>query len=491
MTANFAEPKTELLNQTHPCAKVVRLAHQFFDCDVALIKLKNDDRFWFASRNAQTAEQIQEFLHPTASSDNEAHLYRLIQPLKNSNTETIGEVTIFDFDLRIFSEEEFTALSDFAMLAEQALHAEKQANELKALQDSETSYRSIVAVMDEGVVVQKEDATIVACNQTAERILGLTADQIMGRSSLDPRWRAIHEDGSPFPGETHPAVVTLQSGQSCHNVIMGVHKPNNTLTWISINAQPMFKEGATKPYGVVCTFTDITERKKVELMKNEFISTISHELRTPLTSIRGALSLLVGGIIANFPTDTMTILDIANRNCERLSNLVNDILDIDKIENNQMPFNLAPHQLGELVSQTIEANQIFANQFGVNFELKELCKAKVEVDQERLMQVLTNLLSNAAKFSPPNSTVQVTIEPKEAMVRVKVSDNGLGIPPEFHNRIFQKFAQADSSATRQRGGTGLGLSITKATIEKMGGTIGFDSISGQGATFFFDLPVLP
>jgi PAS domain S-box-containing protein len=134
----------------------------------------------------------------------------------------------------------------------------------RALYESEERYQSVIAAITEGVILQNADSVILACNQAAERLLGLTADQMMGRTSLDPRWRSIHEDGSPFPGQDHPVPVTLRTGKPQRNVVMGVHKPDGSLTWLSINSEPIFREGEPRPYAAVCTFRDITERKLAE-----------------------------------------------------------------------------------------------------------------------------------------------------------------------------------------------------------------------------------
>jgi signal transduction histidine kinase/CheY-like chemotaxis protein len=240
----------------------------------------------------------------------------------------------------------------------------------------------------------------------------------------------------------------------------------------------------------VTTIRDITERQKVERLKHEFISTVSHELRTPLTSIRGSLGLIAGGMVGEFPPQAKTMLDIAYKNSERLVLLINDILDIEKIESGQMSFNLQPLELLPLVEQALEANRAYGDQYKVKFVLgTTLPQLKVKTDSNRLMQVLANLLSNAAKFSEPGDTVVVAMARQGQDVRVSVTDHGPGIPKEFQERIFQKFAQADASSTRQKGGSGLGLSIAKAIIERSGGRIGYETASGVGTTFYFDLPV--
>ncbi len=239
----------------------------------------------------------------------------------------------------------------------------------------------------------------------------------------------------------------------------------------------------------VAIVRDITERKKIDLMKNEFVSTVSHELRTPLTSIRGSLGLLAGGVAGELSARAKPLIDIAYKNSERLVHLINDILDIEKIESGQMTFNIHPQALMPFIELALEANHAYGEQYGVKFGLvTALPGVKVSMDGDRLMQVMSNLLSNAAKFSPPNGRVDINVERRGAMIRVSVTDQGSGIPSAFRDKIFQKFSQADTSDTRQKGGTGLGLSISKAIIERMGGQLAFDAQRETGAMFYFDMP---
>lgn len=240
----------------------------------------------------------------------------------------------------------------------------------------------------------------------------------------------------------------------------------------------------------VWSFRDITERRKVERLKNEFVSMVSHELRTPLTSIKGSLGLIAGGVVGTLPPQLKSLIDIALKNSERLVLLINDILDIEKIESGKMAFHIEPFELTPLVEQAIEANRSYGEQFNVTFVFTEkLPEVKVKADSDRIMQVITNLLSNAAKFSPPNETVTVAIKRNNNnLIRLEVTDRGNGIPEAFRSRIFQKFAQADSSDTRQKGGSGLGLSICRAIIERLGGKIDFTTEINVGTTFYFDLP---
>ncbi len=244
-----------------------------------------------------------------------------------------------------------------------------------------------------------------------------------------------------------------------------------------------------QPVRAIGSMMDMTARKQVERMKDEFIATISHELRTPLTSIRGALGLIAGGVAGELPTQMRMMVEIAHKNSERLMLLINDILDIEKIASGTLVFDLRPQALTPLVEQAIEANRAYGAQFGVTFALEQtLPGSMVNVDGARLLQVFANLLSNAAKFSPPGDTVSISMARGNRAIRVAVRDHGPGIPAAFQARMFQKFAQADSSDTRQKGGTGLGLSIAKAIVEKLGGQIGFETASNVGTTFSIDLP---
>ena len=242
---------------------------------------------------------------------------------------------------------------------------------------------------------------------------------------------------------------------------------------------------------LVGSYQDITELKKVEKLKNEFISMVSHELRTPLTSISGSLSLLKSGEVTKVEPEALGLLEIAGRNSERLLLLINDLLDMEKVEAGKMDFIYTVESLPDLLTQAIEENQNYGDKYDVGFNLSgKINTVNVRVDKQRFLQVMSNLMSNAAKFTRQGTNVEISTSLLgQGMVQVSVLDYGDGIPEEFTSKIFNKFSQADSSDTRKRGGTGLGLSITKSIIEKMGGTITFDSIKGEGTIFYFTLPV--
>jgi signal transduction histidine kinase len=226
------------------------------------------------------------------------------------------------------------------------------------------------------------------------------------------------------------------------------------------------------------------------LAKGQFIANVSHELRTPLTAIIGALGMIESYPPSGMPAQTMTLIDMAYQNGKRLSVLINDILDFEKLNANRMEFHLQPVPLTPFLERALELNHSYAENYSVTFKLEPpASEVAIIADEHRLMQVMTNLLSNAAKHSPKGEQVLVSARASEGKVRVAVSDRGAGVPENFRANIFEKFAQAKSSSTDKANGTGLGLAISKAIIDKMGGTIGFDSVVGHGATFYFDLPL--
>ena len=227
------------------------------------------------------------------------------------------------------------------------------------------------------------------------------------------------------------------------------------------------------------------------LAKGQFIANVSHELRTPLTAIVGALSLVESGAPENIPPQTMKLIEMAYQNGKQLSTLINDILDFEKLNAGGMTFHCRPMALMASIRNALELNQSYAERYHVAFVLENTLpeETRVFADGQRLLQVMANLLSNASKHSPAGENVMISLRRMDSRLRVAIRDRGPGIPEAFREHIFEKFAQADDSSTNKDSGTGLGLAISKAIIEGMGGTIGFDSRAGQGATFYFDLPL--
>ncbi len=239
---------------------------------------------------------------------------------------------------------------------------------------------------------------------------------------------------------------------------------------------------------LVLVARDMSYRSEVDRMKREFVSTVSHELRTPLTSIRGSLRLIEAGVVGVVPPEMVNLVGVASRNVERLVRLINDILDLEKIEGGQMDLRREPIDPMVLATATMEALKATADEAGVSL-VGRPCENRRSMsgDFDRLTQVLTNLISNAVKFSPPGSQVSVSCMTGRDRVRLSVTDAGPGIAEADHDRVFAKFQQLDQSDTRQKGGTGLGLAISKAIVEEHGGQIGLISAPGQGTTFWFEI----
>jgi PAS domain S-box-containing protein len=353
------------------------------------------------------------------------------------------------------------------------------------LRDSETRSRTIIDTAVDAFITIDDMGRIERVNPAVQKLFGYSPEELLGenvRILMPSPTREEHDSYLKNYRETRIAkvigigreVVALRKDGTCFPAELAVSE--------------MFLGG--KPYfsGVI---RDISDRKRVERLQSEFISTVSHELRTPLTSIRGSLGLLSGGMLGELPEEAAEYVDIALNNSDRLVRLINDILDIEKIQSGVVELRSSTTELGPAVQAAAQANAGFASSHQVVLQVCESIPAgEVLVDPDRLSQVFANLISNAVKFSPPQGLVKLSVEKKGRWFRVSVSDQGPGIPKEFESRIFTRFAQADASNTRQKGGTGLGLSITKALVEKMGGRIGFYAGESGGSVFFFDLPYL-
>jgi signal transduction histidine kinase len=222
-------------------------------------------------------------------------------------------------------------------------------------------------------------------------------------------------------------------------------------------------------------------------MKSEFISIVSHELRTPLTSIRGSLGLLAAGVFKNKPESAQQMLDIAAHDTERLVRLVNDILDLERLDSHKVNLVKQCCDAAKLMQQSVETLQSLAVKGDITLSV-EPTSVQVWADGDQIMQTLVNLVSNAIKFSPPETTVTLSVQDEADQVLFQVQDQGCGIPADQLNTIFGRFQQVDASDARQKGGTGLGLAICKSIIQQHGGKIWAESILGEGSSFSFTLP---
>lgn len=265
--------------------------------------------------------------------------------------------------------------------------------------------------------------------------------------------------------------------------------PDRTVHYVASRAKIVYE--GNEAVSMIGTCWDISERKRSEKVKTEFVSTVSHELRTPLTAITGALGLAVSGAICVLPDNLKHVLDIAYKNAQRLKLLINDLLDMDKLLAGKLEFHCEVQPLMPLVERAVMENRAYADQMQVNFVVEPTqLSPRVNVEDIRFLQVMANFLSNAAKFSRPNTDVHIGVDIIDDYVRVSVMDSGVGLDDESKSHMFEKFYQADSSDTRKKGGTGLGLAITKEIVERMNGRIGFVSVLGEGSTFYAEFPVI-
>ena len=334
------------------------------------------------------------------------------------------------------------------------------------------------------VIEWTTDFEVVNWNPAAEKIFGYTKSEALGKHGTE---LLVPDTARAAVDEVWAALLTQKGGLQSSND--NITKDGRTISCEWYNTPLVNEQGQV--IGVASLAQDITERKKVEQMQNDFISTVSHELRTPLTSIRGAMEILTGGVLQTGSDEYKHVLEIAKNNAGRLLLLINDILDIQKIESGKMEFNFQSVEVQPFLAQAVEANHAYAKQHGVHYQLHNGQEALIaRADPDRLMQVMNNLLSNAAKFSHPGQNVEIEAHKHDGMARITVIDHGWGISDEFVEHVFERFARADSSNTRQTGGTGLGLSIVKNIIEQHDGKVTFETQPGRGTRFYVDLPLV-
>jgi PAS domain S-box-containing protein len=369
--------------------------------------------------------------------------------------------------------------------------AEKKLREssrlLGTVMNSTTSFVHVRDLEGRYLYVNKEYETVFHC--TNEDVTGKSYADVLPLELAQRVWeseRAIIETGTTLHTET---IVQREDGPHVYLVIRS----------------PLLDENGVVA-GTCGVGLDITQNKRLEKemasalaslrtmdrIKTEFVSTVSHELRTPLTSIRGSLGLLEAGVLGELPVKALDMIKVANKNSQRLITLVNDILDMDKLLSGKMTMLSELVNFSEIVTQAVEANAAYAANYQVRFAVSpDTVSSTVMVigDANRLMQVMTNLLSNAAKFSHPGDIVTIRQIKLDTFLRVEVEDRGEGIPIAFQPRIFEAFSQADSANTRRQGSTGLGLNISKKLIQKMGGEVGYITEINCGTTFWFTVPL--
>jgi PAS domain S-box-containing protein len=357
---------------------------------------------------------------------------------------------------------------------------------LRRERDLAARQEAIFAAARDGMLVINASGNIESLNPAAAGMFGYAAEKLLGRDV--GMLFEVAPDRSLVETFLRRQAARAEARADEVQDFVG-QRQDGSLFPVAVSVSPVHLEGGMRFLAIA---RDVTERMAVNRMKSEFVSTVSHELRTPLTSISGSLGLIAGGAAGALPERAQRLVEIARSNCARLIRLINDILDIEKIESGKVHFDIRPLTLPALLAQAVDANHEFAAGHSVTIEVEPITDgATVLGDEDRVMQVITNLLSNAVKFSPEGSVVRVSARPLDRCYRVSIADEGPGISEEFRARIFTKFAQADASDTRAKGGTGLGLSIAREIVERLGGALSFDSTPGDGATFHVDLPAVP
>jgi two-component system sensor histidine kinase VicK len=357
--------------------------------------------------------------------------------------------------------------------AEEALHLATRQREL------------ILDSVGDGIYGMDLDGRLTFINKTAAQLLGYTPEQMTGRD-VHELIQHSHADGTPCTKATSLIYQSMCRREQIRTRDEVFWRSDGTAVPVEYSASPLIENGQVS--GMVVAFQDVSERRRLEKMKDEFISTVSHELRTPLTSLRASLGLISSGSLEKRPEKQRQMVDMAIGNCDRLVQLVNGILDFNRMEKGQLPFNRQPVEALYLLRRAAQASQATATKAHINFRI-EAPAISVMADEKRVLQVLNELISNAIKFSPPETLIRLVAHPSGPNeVCFHVQDQGRGIPLEKLDRIFDRFQQGDGSDTRDLGGTGLGLALCRSIIEQHGGHISAQSQPGKGCRLLFTLP---
>ena len=394
-------------------------------------------------------------------------------PIVTPDGHAVGTLCVLDHRPRRLTAEQRHAITALGRQVEYQL----QLRHSPARHEREESFRRLSSATSEGLTIVVDDR-IMEANNAFVRLFGYDSSEILRRPLTDfiaPESRETAQRLVATPPEKPHDLRGRRRDGSTFDVEI-------TIKRITYRDRP----------ALGCILRDITERKEIDRLKSEFVSIVSHELRTPLTSMRGSLGLMEAGAAGELPPKARELARIARQNADRLIRLINDILDLEKIEAGKIQLQIAALDPAELLEATIAELRGMAMLYKVALETRVDCREPVAGDRDRVVQVLTNLLSNAIKFSPEGGTVTASLSAgQNGFIRFGVRDQGQGIAPEQQSRLFTPFEQLEAANTRRRGGTGLGLAISRSLVEQQGGRIGVESAVGKGSEFWFELPLVP
>jgi signal transduction histidine kinase len=506
--------------------RLAHIAHHMLHTPTALVSLVDSDRQWFKSRigldTAETPRKWSLCSHAVAAKDvlvvpdarNDLRFsdnplvtgppgirFYVGAPLITADGFALGTICALDYAPRPTTGPEdigcLRLLADCVVFAlEQRMAVRDLAARERALLEKSELLQTTINAAGQGISAFDADLKLVSRNDKFLELLDLPPELGNLGTPFEAISAAVAKYGGYGSGDPDAWVVARSEA-----VRRG--RPHR-LEIIRGDGHVIEVRGFPVPGGGrVTTYTDITEQRRhadelqrqlaereaIVRMKDEFVATVSHELRTPLTALSGALGLLESGQAGPLPHPADDMVAMAHKSSQRLIKLVGDIFDIEKLESGSARFHIAPYRLAPLVEQAVAQTKPIAEMFYVTFELRMMAPdAMALVDPDRCIQAVTNLLSNAAKFSPPGKKVRVTVDRCDGRVRLSVTDRGPGIPLEFRQRVFERFAQADSSDKRRFGGSGLGLTIVKQIVENLNGTVDFETEAARGTTFHIYFP---
>lgn len=492
---------------------ITLLASRICRTPMALITLINEDRQWFKSKvglaGTETPRELAFCAHaivepdkvltvvdarvddrfsanPVVTGDPHVRFYAGA-PLVSADGHALGTLCVIDREPRHLEPEQKDALlalsrQVMALLEERRTSAALR-GAMQALTRSEALFREAYENAPIGIALVSPEGEWLRVNQSLCDMLGYPAGDLTRTT-----FQAITH---PEDLESDLLLVRRMLTREIRTYQMEkryLHRTGHAV-WAHLSVSLVWDK--QKPLYFISQIQDITERKNIERGKSEFLTMVSHELRTPVTALRGALGILAAGAAGELPPKAQALTALADRNADRLHRLVNDILDIEKIESGAFAYRRTDLDLNQLVTQAAVELRPYADQYQVKIDVRsDLPRAFLHADADRLMQVLANLISNAVKHSPAGGTIDVHVTRTDASIRVNITDHGDGIPEEFRPHLFEKFAQANWTATNRKGGSGLGLNISRAIIQHHGGVLAFDTELGVGSTFYFELPIL-